>query len=141
MYDNPKIMLIDDNEVDCFLTKCTFMENEFSQDITMKYSGIEALNYLHSCKDAPEKWPDMIFVNLNMPHIGAYEFLKRFEELPKDMRDYCSIFILLDPDDPQEASPPFENEKVLGFVDKPIINIDLDFLSKQVMYAQYRSKI
>lgn len=138
MYSTPKIMLIDDNEVDSYLTMNTLVNNEFSNDITVKYSGIEALEYLKKHQTTPQHWPDIIFVNLYMPNIGADEFLREFEKFPIGLTKTCSVFILLDK--PTTSSPFRVNKNFSGFIEKPILGIDLEKVTNQVLSHEIKLK-
>lgn len=77
------LLLIDDNPHDIELTLAA-LGDEPDQDVKVVTSGREALDYLAS---HPEKTPDLILLDLNMPHMNGLEVLDalRAQERTRDV--------------------------------------------------------
>ena len=77
------LLLIDDNPHDIELTLAA-LGDEPDQDVKVVTSGREALDYLAS---HPEKTPDLILLDLNMPHMNGLEVLDalRAQEQTRDV--------------------------------------------------------
>jgi len=101
------IMLIDDDEPTNFLSNMIIEDSGLAKHILIEDSGKSALKYLansatftHSDEDNP--WPDLIFLDVNMPAMNGWEFLDEYKELDKTHRKKIKIVMLttsLNPDD------------------------------------------
>ena len=78
------ILLIDDDEITNFINKDLLTELDVAENITICENGKEALDYLeqaYSLSHHPDYIPpELIFLDLNMPVIDGFEFLKIYQE-------------------------------------------------------------
>ena len=79
------ILIIDDNQVDCYLLERELEATSFNLVISKKYNGLEAFEYFkkHQECEQPEDGypPHVIFLDVNMPLMNGFEFLEKFSEL------------------------------------------------------------
>ena len=118
-------MLIDDDEPTNFLSSMIIEEANCTEQIQILDTGEKALNYLAnskkfagSNKDYP--WPDLIFLDINMPAMNGWEFLAKYNKLDLSHHPKIKIVMLttsLDPDDEIRAK---EMPAVTGFKHKPL---------------------
>ena len=83
---NPKrILLIDDNPHDVELALAAFEQGRLRHDVTVAYSGVEALEYLR-CQGRfvgrTDGHPTVILLDLNMPHMDGLAVLKAIKADP-----------------------------------------------------------
>lgn len=71
--DHCSILLVDDNPHDVELTLLA-LEVGSGAKVKVTTSGREALDFLERC-DCPEKRPDLILLDLNMPQMNGLEIL------------------------------------------------------------------
>ena len=127
---NPKlkcIMLIDDDEPTNFLTRMIIDEADCTEHIQVEDSGERAFDYLlnsakagYNSKQYP--WPDLIFLDINMPAMNGWEFLEKYKELGKKPGRNTIITMLttsLNPDDKNKAD---DIADVTDFRHKPLTN-------------------
>lgn len=80
-----RILLIDDDEVTCYLNKVLLEGMEIADEIDCVHDGLEGLNYIHqhySKKNIEqEAAPDLFFLDINMPIMDGFEFLTALEDL------------------------------------------------------------
>src|SRR4051794_9047481 len=100
------ILLIDDDEPTNFLNKITVEQAGCSQHVQVVQSGQEALDYLQRkgryAAGTTNPYPDLIFLDINMPSMDGWEFLARYRELPPEQRAGIILIMLttsLNPDD------------------------------------------
>ena len=69
------VMLVDDNDTDNFISKRIIEITEFAKTVEIKNSGKSALEYLEEHKNDPDKLPNIIFLDINMPIVDGFVFL------------------------------------------------------------------
>jgi two-component system, chemotaxis family, response regulator Rcp1 len=74
-----KILLVEDNEGDIFLTKKVFERSGMSNTITVAEDGEAALNLL---REDPELRPDIILLDINLPRIDGKKVLEEIKNDP-----------------------------------------------------------
>lgn len=77
MKEKIKVFLVDDNEVDLFVHREFLRISGIADSITSFNYGGDAIAALAE-KDLSE-WPDLILLDLQMPVMDGFEFLKRLE--------------------------------------------------------------
>ena len=78
------IMLLDDNELDNFINEKTIEANYFSKKIYVCSSAKSAIEFLDNIIEMgpnyKEAYPEVIFVDLNMPLMDGFQFIEYFKE-------------------------------------------------------------
>lgn len=115
------ILYIDDDPIALMLSKMVINKSLFSNEIITAKNGNEALNYFKTLKDKPiKKLPQLIFLDLNMPVMGGWEFLDCFNT--KEYSDFHTIkvIILSSTIDPEDLEKAKKYPMILDFLPKPI---------------------
>ena len=115
-----KLVFIDDDPIDHFLMKHILQGKNYFDTTTYTFYGSLVLDYIEEHRSEPEKLPDMIFVDLNMPQFSGWDFLERMERMQDGISKDIPVFVIsssLQPDDKVMSSKyPF----VQDFVGKPV---------------------
>lgn len=118
------ILLIDDSKMDNFITNRFLTKANISEKITIKESALEALNYLDGLKDNPEAFPDLIFLDIQMPVMDGFGFLTEFTNNLLAIPDICSVIILTSSNDPSDVARALQFPVVKKYQCKPM-NLDI----------------
>ncbi|MBZ0167490.1 MAG: response regulator [Candidatus Omnitrophica bacterium] len=90
-----QILMVEDNESDAAISVRTLKQYMLPHEIHVVSDGLEALNYLYNKSpfDNPDKYPtpDLMMIDLNMPHIDGHELLKKI----KADKQFHSIPVLI----------------------------------------------
>ncbi|MVN21819.1 response regulator [Mucilaginibacter arboris] len=114
-------LLIDDNYIDNMINR-KIIENEFfAKKVIVKESAEEALEDL---KKGQYK-PDVIFLDVRMPQMNAFEFLKEYEK-SKPEGNSPMIYILTSSLDPFDHRKVMESPFVTQFLYKPLTHQKLE---------------
>jgi len=70
-----RVMLVDDNDTDNFISKRIIEITNFASEVEIKNSGKAALDYLKNHKNNLDKLPDLIFLDINMPIVDGFVLL------------------------------------------------------------------
>lgn len=115
------VLLIDDDEATNFYHTIILEGEDIDTHIQSVSSAREGLDFL-LCRgayaDCPQ--PGIIFLDLNMPGMSGWDFLKEYDELSKDIHDRAIVTILttsMNPDDRERAALI---PAVKEFVHKPL---------------------
>ena len=132
-----KILCVDDDAITLMLCKMVLSKNSFSNEIVTATNGEEALNYFKTLKkiivETPStKIPQMIFLDLNMPVMGGWEFLDHFNS--EEFLDFNSIktIILSSTVDPTDLEKSKQYPMVIDFLSKPISKEMLEYLKTKI---------
>jgi CheY-like chemotaxis protein len=131
------ILCVDDDPITLMLCKKVISKTTFSNEIVTARNGEEALHYFDTIKnngshDSSIKSPQLIFLDLNMPIMGGWEFLNAFSHA-----DYCAfntntkVVILSSTIDPEDLAKAKTYHMVIDFLSKPITVSMLDYLSSK----------
>lgn len=128
------ILCVDDDPITLMLCKKTIAKTSFSREIITAKNGEEALQYFDSLKqnNETENLPQFIFLDLNMPVMGGWEFLDRFSS--SDYSDYntTKVVVLSSTIDPEDLEKAKKYSMVIDFLPKPINSIMLDYLTNRI---------
>lgn len=114
------VMLVDDSDTDNFINKRVLELSKFTTQILIKDSGRSALEYLSENVYNPEKLPDLIFLDINMPIVDGFVFLYEFEEFDEAIKNHCKIIILSSSNSKRDIDRIIDNRYVVDFVTKPL---------------------
>jgi two-component system, NarL family, nitrate/nitrite response regulator NarL len=123
-----KTVLIDDSDIDLFIQRRFLEVYNFSNHLVSYKSAAEALEWLSNTNgDVP---PDVIFLDLNMPEMDGFEFLKTFEKLPSAILKNAKIVVLTSSNSLKDREMAFENKNVIQFITKPLKQSDIEELQE-----------
>ncbi|WP_114941501.1 response regulator [Mucilaginibacter endophyticus] len=118
---NPKILLIDDAKLDTTIFKLVIRKVLGKAEVSICENGKVAIEFLQGLTvNEPEKLPDFIFLDLRMPVMNGWEFLKKYESLKIDPLHKSKIYILSSSVDQTDVEKSIANPRVKDFLSKPI---------------------
>lgn len=130
------ILCVDDDPITLMLCKMVIKKAEFAKELITAQNGEEALNYFDDLKlnnlgNEIQNYPQLIFLDLNMPVMGGWEFLDSFskDDYRESFKD-CKVIVLSSTIDPEDINKAKTYPMVLDFVSKPINKEMLDELKK-----------
>jgi CheY-like chemotaxis protein len=117
-------LLIDDNYIDNFVTRKVLEASNFAETIVVRQSPTEAIDSLRFGIITP----DVIFLDIRMPTMSGFEFLREFDLLDIDKKN-IKIFMLSSSLDPVDMKQSANNKYITQFIHKPLTLKALEELS------------
>ncbi|WP_366184195.1 response regulator [Flavobacterium ovatum] len=130
-----KILCIDDDPITLMLCKKVISKTGFSKETATAQNGEEALKYFNHIKKTGienQILPQLIFLDLNMPVMGGWEFLDCFSS--NDFNDFnqTKIVVLSSTIDPEDLEKTKKYPMVIDFLPKPISTSMLEYLAAKL---------
>jgi CheY-like chemotaxis protein len=123
-------MLVDDNADDNFFHERVIRKNGYAEVVISMESGAEALQYLKEVQDE-SKYPELIFIDINMPGMNGWEFLEEFNTLEIAKKISKTCIMLTNSENPDDIAKANELG-VLDFKTKPLTVEILDQIIKDL---------
>ena len=114
-----KILLIDDSEAINFIHNFILEELNCANEVIIKENGEEAINYLKSLRDIDSNFPELIFLDINMPKLNAWEFIEEFRLFDESSKIQSRIFLMTSSIDPGDALKANSYQEIQELKDKP----------------------
>lgn len=133
-----KILCIDDDPITLMLCKMVITKALFSNEIITATNGEEALHYFNTLKQSKlssklsAEQPQLIFLDLNMPVMGGWEFLDSF--VTEDYSDFntTKVIVLSSTIDPEDLEKAKRYPMVIDFLSKPITKGMLEYIQNKI---------
>lgn len=112
------LLVIDDDDINIFIIKKIVAKTGYNVEMVSKNNGQLAIDYLAEVKDAPEKFPHLMLIDINMPILNGWEFLEAYDQLSPELKS--DMYML--------SSSVYENDiekaktykTIKGFISKPL---------------------
>ena len=112
------ILLVDDDK-DCnFYHKKLLAGLDCSELIEVATDGLKALDFLRATAYDNKPAPDIIFLDINMPRMNGWEFLREYEKFPLQLRATILLIMLTTSLNPDDRVKALASPVVNGFKEK-----------------------
>lgn len=115
-----RILVIDDNDTDLLIAKIVMERSGFHGSLNTKNSAKAGLKYLTELISTGQEWPNIIFLDINMPLINGYGFIQEFENFDQKYKSSTNIIMLSSSDNKTDLDTFLNKSYVKDFISKPI---------------------
>jgi CheY-like chemotaxis protein len=115
-----KLVIIDDDPIDHFLIKHILRGHDYFDTTTYTIYGSLVLDYIEENKANPDKLPDVILLDLNMPVFSGWDFLERMQSLSAGIRKNIKVHVLSSSIRPTDREMAEHYPFVRSFISKPL---------------------
>ncbi|MFT5244094.1 MAG: CheY-like chemotaxis protein [Psychroserpens sp.] len=131
------ILCVDDDPITLMLCKKVIGKTLFSNEIITAQNGEKAIQYFDEIKKSiaegiSHKLPQLIFLDLNMPVMGGWEFLECFSSSEYSDFNNIKVVILSSTIDPEDFEKSKKYPMVIDFISKPLTGLMLDQLTAKM---------
>jgi len=124
MQQATQLYLVDNDQVYQFtLRKCIELSEE---DVELKVfnNGFEAISELRKHQEQ-ESLPDLIFLDLRMPMLDGWGFLKEYSKFYESMSKKPDLYFMTSSINQDDREKALHYDEVTGFLEKPHTLIEL----------------
>lgn len=114
------IFLIDDDPIFVYLTRRIIASIDRQCKINEFTDGELAIRYLEEICGKPELLPDIILMDISMPVMDGWEFLKEYSQLRSKIKKDIALYIVSSSISPQEVERSKGFSAVSDFLIKPL---------------------
>ena len=115
-----KVCLIDDDDIYQFLLKKELRHTNLVERINLFSDGRKAMEFFNENKGNTEALPDVIFLDINMPIMNGWRFLKGFKQLKNDINKKITIYMMSSSFDDKDVKRSQEYAEVTDYIIKPV---------------------
>ena len=95
------------------------------------YNGQEALNEIMSHLGNPEKLPELILLDINMPVMNGWDFLDELEKIKKDIPKIPRVSMMTSSSLDNDMARALNYSNVKEFITKPLTMQQLEELTSE----------
>ncbi|MFO0357384.1 MAG: response regulator [Sphingobacteriaceae bacterium] len=124
IYKYNYIMLLDDDELVNFINQKVMETCSFSKNIYVNTSAISALEFIKNLVQIKDNvnslLPEVIFIDINMPLMDGFQFIKSFETINSPKLKDVKLVILTSSVHDLDRLKAEEINKNISFLNKPL---------------------
>jgi CheY-like chemotaxis protein len=114
------VLLVDDSYIDNLISRKIIEASNFADNIKVINSAYEAISYLRRCLSTGEDVPEVVFLDIRMPEMNGFDFLKELYTMDGFKEANLKLFILSSSLDPVDLKRIREHQFVTKFIGKPL---------------------
>lgn len=116
------ILVIDDDQIYRYMANKMLMATGRAEEINFCKNGAEAWNFLQEKILRKETFPDIIFLDINMPVMNGWELLKKITPFIKKTKQKIGIYIVTSSQDENDIKKSGEINFISGYLVKPVLS-------------------
>jgi CheY-like chemotaxis protein len=117
------VLLVEDDDMVNFYNEFLLKDLKVASHIAVARNGQEALEYLDKCDGgaADAVFPDLIFLDINMPIMDGFEFIEEYEKRGKEDRARALVVMLTTSMHPKDMERAGQFESIGEYIYKPLM--------------------
>jgi two-component system, chemotaxis family, chemotaxis protein CheY len=122
MAENPTpiVALVDDDYIFQLTASRLLKAANASANVLQFSNGEEGLRYLNEHAKEESKLPDILLLDINMPHVDGWMFLNDYAHLKGKLCKEIKIYMVSSSIDPVDMNRAKSNQSVKDYIVKPI---------------------
>lgn len=113
-------MLIDDDEIHSNLCYELILKSGITQTVSIFNDAEEALQFIRENTGSPDRLPDLIFLDINMPFMDGWEFLDAYESVKPEIKKEIVLILLTSSVYKNDIEKAKQYKSVVEYIKTPI---------------------
>ncbi len=128
-----RVFLIDDDSIVNMINERIIKISNFTASVTCYLEARKALIDLNKIIDTePDNFPDVIFLDINMPEVDGWEFLEEYSKFPSSVLSRCNVYMLTSSIDSNDIERAKTYDAVCDFISKPLSESWLEVIASRI---------
>ncbi|TQI71327.1 response regulator receiver domain-containing protein [Gramella sp. Hel_I_59] len=120
--------LIDDDQVFQFVTSKTLKKINPDVKVEKFLDGEQGIDRIKNSLDNQKGLPDVVLLDINMPFLNGWQFLKEFRSIEEKIEKEVHIYMLTSSDDSEDLEKAKQFSELSGYLIKPVTEDELEVL-------------
>ncbi len=125
-----KVLMIDDNPVEHLIVRRMSERDHLFESLDCVDDAGEVLAELRRNEETFSRLPDIILLDLQMPRMSGWEFMKRLNDFYRDLKKKVDVYVLSSSVSESDRRASMSYPFVKGFYIKPMTSNLLQELSE-----------
>jgi CheY-like chemotaxis protein len=114
------LCIADDNELDQRIIKLNLIKYPVFKHVLYFHDGLPLLNYLKENKDDSANLPDVVLLDLNMPHFSGWNVLDALQVIYPAFCKNIGVYVISASIIPKDINKALTYDFVKDFIAKPV---------------------
>ena len=115
-----KVFIVDDDPIYVYAFKRVLNELDLYDELEVYENGADALDAINEIKGNNGELPSVIFLDLNMPIMDGWDFLKDYKKFHKELTNNIAVFLITSSIARQDLERANKFKVVKNYILKPI---------------------
>ena len=115
------VLLIDDDHIFQFITRKALQATGYTNKIQICSNGEEACKFLQANLKNADEMPDIILLDVNMPVMNGWEFLKAYKSFQPFLNKEIHIFLVTSSMNDADKKLSIQFNTVEDYIVKPLM--------------------
>ena len=122
-------LLVDDDMVSNFVSERIIKSSNITEELKIVSNGHVALKLIEKCVSSNQSCPELIFLDINMPVMDAFDFLYLYNRI--DKKNKGDVVILTSSDNPHDIEHLSQFE-IVDYINKPLTKEKMESLTQKL---------
>ena len=114
------VLLVEDDPITIMVCDRIIKMSDFATNVVSCENGNTAIDHINKLVNEEKQFPEIIFLDINMPVMNGWDFLEEFEMIKDKISPMPRIFILSSTVDPEDYKRAKSFSAVDNFISKPL---------------------
>ena len=120
------VLLVEDDPITIMVCDRIIKMSDFATNVVSCENGKTAIDHINKLVNEGKQFPEIIFLDINMPVMNGWDFLEEFEMIKDKISPMPRIFILSSTVDPEDYKRAKSFSAVDNFISKPLSKESLE---------------
>lgn len=128
-----KVFLVDDDFIFREAAEVLITSSGLTDEVCHFENGLEVYDALLELGDTPDKLPEIMLLDINMPVMNGWELLEELKQVKSIIRDSVQIHVLTSSIAPEDLNLSKQYGFIDGYITKPLTRADLEKLAQSLI--------
>ncbi|MGJ8736400.1 response regulator [Zobellia laminariae] len=114
------LCIVDDDDIYRFTIIQSAKFSKIEHMTSVFPNGEEAINYIKKNQDTPDALPNLILLDIDMPIMDGFQFLKAYKEIETKLSKKIAIYMVSSSVDPEDIEKAKGYTSVIDYLSKPL---------------------